>query len=741
MSAPTSVKVAEAHGNLAPAPGVAPRAGAGTFQIEDLCALAQTYLDPDQVEEIQRAYLFGARAHHGQRRASGEPYISHPVQVARILAEMHMDDQSIVAAILHDVIEDTGTVKEQIAKEFGEEVAELVDGVSKLTQISFESKAEAQAENFRKMLLAMTRDIRVILVKLADRLHNMRTLQALSPEKRRQIARETLEIYAPIANRLGLNSIRIELEDLGFAALYPMRHRVLASEVKKARGHRKQVVRKIETAIKRRLKQEELSGRVIGREKHLYSLYRKMRDKHLSFSEVLDVYAFRIIVDSVDACYRVLGAIHNLYKPVPGRFKDYVAIPKTNGYQSLHTVLFGPYGVPIEVQIRTQEMDAVAESGIAAHWLYKTREARTNTAQKRARQWLRELLDMQRQAGNSMEFIENVKIDLFPDEVYVFTPAGDIMQLPRGATAVDFAYAVHTDVGNTCVAVKIDRRYAPLRTPLVTGQTVEVVTAPWGRPNPSWLNFVVTGKARANIRSYLKKLRSDEAVKLGERLLNHALAAESLTLEDIPEAELDALLREYGLAHREALFEDIGLGKRIAPLVARRLLPARPQAGQNQAPTAAADAAANAQPLFIKGSEGMVVTFARCCHPIPGDPILGFVSAGRGIVVHTQSCRNRSEYMNRPEKWIDLQWESGIRGEFAAEMRLEVVNQKGVLATVAAAISDMDANIENVQTEERDGFHSTLKFLVGVADRRHMARIIRRLRGIKEVLRITRPRG
>ncbi len=711
------------------------------FQIRDLSELTRAYLDPHQVEEIERAYQFSAEAHEGQRRASGEPYISHPIQVARILAEMRLDNRSIVAAILHDVIEDTPTAKEQIAQEFGDEVAELVDGVSKLSHITFESKAEAQAENFRKMVLAMTRDLRVILVKLADRLHNMRTLGALPAQKRRQIARETLEIYAPIANRLGLNSIRTELEDLGFAALHPMRYRVLAAEVKKARGHRKQVVKKIETAIKRRLRQEELPAQVLGREKHLYSLYRKMRAKRLSFSEVHDVYAFRITVESVDACYRTLGAIHNLYKPVPGKFKDYIAIPKANGYQSLHTVLFGPYGVPLEVQIRTWEMQAVAESGIAAHWRYKTGEAKSNAAQKRARQWLLELLEMQKQAGNSIEFIENVKIDLFPDEVYMFTPAGDIMELPRGATAVDFAYAVHTDVGNTCVAVKIDRRYAPLRTPLATGQTVEVVTAPWGRPNPSWLNFVVTGKARSTIRSYLKKLRSGEAVRLGERLLNHALATESLTLDDISQDALDALVREYGLADVEALFEEIGFGKRIAPLVARRLLPAsRGGDGPRHESSTPVDGK-ETQPLFIKGSEGMVVNLARCCHPIPGDPILGFVSTGRGIVVHTQSCHNRSEYMNRPEKWIDLQWESGIGGEFAVEIRIEVVNQKGVLATVAAAIAETDANIENVQTEDRDGFFSTLNFIVGVSDRRHLARIIRRLRGIREVLRITRPRG
>ncbi len=495
------------------------------FLISDLCGLADTYLESDQVKEIYRAYLFGAEAHEGQHRASGEPYIHHPIEVARILAEMRLDYETIVAAILHDVIEDTETAKAQIAEAFGDEVANLVDGVSKLTQISFKSKAEFQAENFRKMLLAMARDIRVILVKLADRLHNMRTLAALAPEKRRQIARETLEIYAPIANRLGLNSIRQELEDLGFQALYPMRFRVLAAEVRKARGHRKQVVRKIETAIKRRLRQEGVSGKVLGREKHLYSLYKKMRGKGLSFKEVLDVYAFRIIVDSVDDCYRVLGIMHNLYKPVPGKFKDYIALPKANGYQSLHTVLFGPYRAPLEVQIRTNDMHGVAESGIAAHWGYKSGKAGSSAAQERARQWIKELLEMQTEAGDSMEFIEHVKVDLFPKDVYVFTPAGDIMELPRGATAVDLAYAVHTDVGNTCIAVKIDGRYAPLRSQLMTGQNVEVVTASWGRPNANWLTFVVTGKARAAIRNYLKNLRSEEAVELGRRLLNQSLAA------------------------------------------------------------------------------------------------------------------------------------------------------------------------------------------------------------------------
>ncbi len=702
------------------------------FLISDLCGLADTYLEPDQVKEIYRAYLFGAQAHEGQHRASGEPYIHHPIEVARILAQMRLDYETIVAAILHDVIEDTETVKGQIAEEFGAEVADLVDGVSKLTQISFKSKAEFQAENFRKMLLAMARDIRVILVKLADRLHNMRTLSALPPEKRRQIARETLEIYAPIANRLGLNSIRQELEDLGFQSLHPTRYRVLGAEMRKVRGHRKQVVRKIETAIKRRLRQEGLSAKVVGREKHLYSLYKKMRGKGVSFKEVLDVYAFRITVETADDCYRVLGVMHNLYKPVPGKFKDYIALPKANGYQSLHTVLFGPYHAPLEVQIRTEDMHSVAEAGIAAHWGYKTGKTGSSAAQERARQWIKELLEMQTQAGDSMEFIEHVKVDLFPKDVYVFTPAGDIMELPRGATAVDLAYAVHTDVGNTCIAVKIDGRYAPLRSQLLTGQNVEVVTASWGRPNANWLTFVVTGKARAAIRNYLKNLRVGEAVELGRRLLNQALAPQSLTLDDIEKDRISELLEELKFETLDDLLEDIGLGQRPAALVTRRLNPAAGEA------KSASDGPRNNHPVYIKGSEGMVVSLGKCCRPIPGDPVLGFVSAGRGVVIHTAACRNIAEYADKPDKWVDVEWEPTIDGDFPVEVRVDTANQKGVLATVAAVISDMGANIENVSMENSEGSTATLSFVIGVTDRVHLAHLIRRIRGISEVTRIMR---
>ncbi|MCI0401826.1 MAG: bifunctional GTP diphosphokinase/guanosine-3',5'-bis pyrophosphate 3'-pyrophosphohydrolase [Gammaproteobacteria bacterium] len=706
-------------------------------QIDDLSAQIETYLEPDQVKKVRRAYLFGAKAHAGQRRLSGEPYIQHPLAVARILAGMHMDHQTLVAAILHDVIEDTATVKEKIGRQFGKGVAELVDGVSKLKQIEFDSYAEAQAHNFRKMLMAVAADIRVILVKLADRLHNMRTLGALPPKKRRLVARETLEIYAPIAQRLGMNSIRLELEELGFAALYPTRYRVLSEEVRKARGHRKEIVDNIKNALKRRLRQERLPAQVIGREKHLYGIYKKMQNKGLSFAEVFDVYAFRIIVDTVDTCYRVLGAVHNLYKPVPGKFKDYIAIPKANGYQSLHTVLFGPYGVSIEVQIRTKEMDDVGEAGIAAHWLYKSGDGDKTTAHIRAREWLRGILEMQKTAGNPEEFLENVKVDLFPDEVYVFTPKGDIIELPRGATAVDLAYTIHTGVGNTCVGARINRRLAPLSTPLSTGQTVEIITAPGARPNPAWLNFVVTAKARSTIRHYLKNLQRDEAIALGKRMLNLELKNFSVSFDEINPKQLETALEEFKLKDINELLEDVGLGKRMAPLVARHLVPS-PRA-QWKLPWKRTSRSTRA--LYIKGTEGMVVSFPKCCYPIPGDPILGFVSAGRGIVVHHQSCKNVAEYRKQPEKWVNVEWENRLDRDFPAAIRMNVTNQRGVLATVATAIADEGANIENVEMKDRDDRYVTLSFVIAVRDRQHLARVMHRIGGIKHVSGISRAKA
>jgi GTP pyrophosphokinase len=705
--------------------------------ISDFCQGLESYLEPKQVQEIYRAYLFGAEAHEGQQRVSGEPYIYHPLAVASILAEMQMDYKCLMAAILHDVIEDTGTAKEQVAKEFDEEIAELVDGVSKLTQIDFRTHAEAQAANIRKMLLAMTKDIRVILIKLADRLHNMRTLGVMRPDKKRRIARETLEIYAPIANRLGLNHIRLELEELCFVSYWPARYRVLKEELMRARGHRKEVLTNIRTALQQRLEQEELSGEVEGREKHLYSIYKKMRDKKLSFSEVVDVYGFRIIVDRVDTCYRVLGAVHNLYKPVPGKFKDYIAIPKANGYQSLHTALVGPHGIPIEIQIRTDEMHRISEEGIAAHWSYKTGDEQRGAIQASASDWLKNLLELQQGAGNSMEFLEHVKVDLFPDEVYVFTPIGEIMVLPIGATVIDFAYAVHTDVGNKCVAARVDRRLVPLRSELNNGQTVEVITSAGSRPNPAWLNFVVTGKARANIRNYLKNLQRQEAEELGRRLLEKQLRTLDLSLENIDKDKLSRVLEEFKLESLEDLLQEIGLGNRMPLLVARRIA----GCGIDLTEEEEKEVRSSAIPLAIRGTEGMIVKFAKCCRPIPGDDIIAVFSPGRGIVVHRQECPNLGEFRKQGENWLDIRWEDEPAGEFSAELSVEVNSKRGVLATVAAAIAETESNIENVAMEERDGMTSKLKFVVSAKDRKHLARIMRNLRVLPQVMRLNRLLG
>jgi len=712
-------------------------AAAPASRLEELFERVGAYLAPGQVAEVRKAYEFGARAHKGQHRLSGEPYIEHPVAVAHILARMHMDHETLMAAMLHDVIEDTATEKDRITSEFGSEVAELVDGVSKLTQMEFETYAQAQAHNFQKMLMAMAHDMRVILVKLADRLHNMRTIAALAPAKRRLIARETLDIYAPIAQRLGMNHMRLELEDLGFATLYPMRYRVLRKEVQRAAGNRKQAVNKIKAAFVRCLSEDNLPGSVLGREKHPYSIYKKMRQNRLSFSELFDVYGFRIIADSVDSCYRILGVVHNLFKPMPGKFKDYIAIPKANGYQSLHTVLFGPHGCPIEVQIRSREMDDVADAGVAAHWLYKSGEASSNSAHVRAREWLKRVLEMQQKAGDSEEFLETVKNDLFPDEIYVFTPKGDIMGLPRGATVVDLAYAVHTDIGNRCVAARVDRRLAPLRTPLQTGQTVEIITAPGAHPNPTWLSFVITGKARSHIHHFLKNLKKDEAKNLGERMIDRALEQFCVTLTQIGPQALERALSELKCADKGALLIDVGLGRRLAPIVARALVVTDPgELGLGDAKDSAP-----ALPLAIKGIEGMVVSFPKCCRPIPGDPIMGFISAGRGIVIHRQRCKNLAEFRKHPDRWVDLEWAKEVVGEFSTQVCLEVKNQRGVLATVAATIADLGANIEDVKISGKDDRFALLTFIIAVKNRKHLARIMRTMRGIKTVSRVARIRS
>jgi len=706
-------------------------------EVENIDALGnalQSYLSPVQVKLVKRAYYYAEQAHEGQRRRSGEPYVTHPLAVAGILADMHMDHQSLMAAMLHDVIEDTSISKEALGEQFGDSVADLVDGVSKLTRMEDQTRAEAQAENFQKMALAMAKDIRVILVKLADRLHNMRTLGVLKPEKRRRIAKETLDMYAPIAQRLGMHNIRVEFEDLGFATLNPMRSTRIQAAVKSARGNRKEIIQQIEESIEACLEREGHEAAVVGREKHLYSIYQKMRGKRKSFSEIMDIYAFRIVVDSVDTCYRVLGCIHSLYKPVPGQFKDYIAIPKSNGYQSLHTVLFGMHGVPIEIQIRTHEMEEMANHGIAAHWLYKTNEGKPlNGSHTRARQWLQGLLEMQQRAGDSLEFIESVKIDLFPDEVYVFSPKGKIMELPQGSTAVDFAYAVHTDVGNSCVASRINRRLAPLSEKLQSGQTIEIITSSAAQPNPAWLNFVVTGKARTNIRHFLKNQLTNESVALGRRLLEKALTELGSGIDQLNEQQKELLLSDTGMKTFNEVLEDIGMGNRVSFLTAHQLLAETDDEGKTNHPGNATHS-----PLLIRGSEGFQVNFAHCCYPIPGDSIVGFISSERGIVVHTDNCHNSQDFRNNPDRSVPLRWDDEVEGEFSVELKVELEKSRGIIAVLATKINSLDANIEKISVEEEGPRLNSVNVVVGVHSRIHLARIMKHIRRIKEVVKVTR---
>jgi GTP diphosphokinase / guanosine-3',5'-bis(diphosphate) 3'-diphosphatase len=696
--------------------------------LKDLLAQVATYLPPDQVERIREAAEFGASAHQGQKRVSGEPYIAHPVAAAEILAELHLDADTIVSAILHDVIEDTPIAKEEIASRFGADVAEIVDGVTKLDHLRFRNRAEAQAESFRKMLLAMVRDLRVMLVKLADRTHNMRTIEVLAPAKRRQTARETLDIYAPVAERLGLYNMKLELEDLGFRTLYPRRYRVIERALRRARGNQKQFLAKIREQLDAALKKAGIEGQVEAREKHLYSIYRKMLRKHAPLSDIVDVYGLRIIVDNVDTCYRTLGVVHSVHRPMPGRFKDYIAIPRINGYQSLHTTLFGPNGVPIEVQLRTRDMDRVAESGVAAHWKYKEDTTEGSAQQERARAWLGALMEMQ-EGGNPEEFIESVKVDLFPDKVYVFTPKGEILRLPRGATVVDFAYAVHTDIGNRCVAAKIDRRLAPLRQVLRNGQTVQIISAKGASPNPGWVNFVVTAKARTAIRHYLKNLRRSEAQDLGKRLLQQALSEFDLKLDAIPPEAISATLSEFALMDIEELYEKIGLGERLAPLVARRLMPG--EAPQNEE-------AGNSQALNIAGAEGLLISYAHCCYPIPGDTIMAFLSSGRGIVIHRDNCTNVEDYHRHPENWLPVDWQPAAGRFFLSELRVHAVNRLGLLAALSAAVAATQTNIHHMTVETRDPDSSEITFVLEVHDRQHLARIVRMLRRMADVQRVAR---
>ena len=690
-----------------------------------------SYLDRKEVAKVARAYKYSEQCHQGQMRQSGDPYISHPLAVANILADMRLDHESLMAGLLHDVIEDTGVTKGQISRRFGRTVADLVDGVSKLTEIEFETKAEQQAESFQKMTLAMSRDIRVVLVKLADRLHNMRTLGVLSPEKRRRIARETLDIYAPIAQRLGINDIRIEFEDLGFAAMYPLRHRRLREAMKAARKNRKEIVTEIHQAIEVRLEGESFPALVKGREKHLWSIYKKMRSKKRSFRDIMDVFAFRLVVDCVDDCYRILGMMHNLFKPVPGEFKDYIAIPKANGYQSLHSLLVGMHGVVIEVQIRTKEMEMMANYGIAAHWEYKSGSNNVGGNQRRANRWVQGLLEMQKQAGDSLEFLEHVKADLFPDEVYVFTPNGKIAELPSGATPIDFAYSVHTGIGDSCIACRIDGQLTPLSEQLQSGQKVEIITADGAQPNPNWLNFVVTAKARSAIRHFLKNQQHDESVDLGKRLLDQALSNFGTHYKELKKSQIKRLLKETGAKSFEYILQQIGLGNRVPFAVANVLVPEDKR-------KIADDKKNSTLPVIIDASDGLLLHYARCCHPIPGDPILGHISPGKGIVIHLESCRNLKEIRSNPEKCMSLNWSPVVRGEFAVEIKIEVTPERGFIAALASRMTEKDATIERISVNEKDAFTSIVDVVLTVRNRIHLADILRRARSLKLVHRIYR---
>lgn len=703
------------------------------YLFESLKELASSYLPDEQVEQLTAAYLVARDAHQGQTRSSGEPYITHPVAVARILAEMHLDNETLIAALLHDVIEDTPVTKDALAEQFGAPVAELVEGVSKLDKIKFRDHKEAHTENFRKMVLAMTQDIRVILIKLADRTHNMRTLGALRPDKRRRIARETLEIHAPIANRLGIHSIKNELEELGLEALYPMRTRVLRESVRRARGNRHEIIQSIQEEISGRLADAGIDASVTGREKNMFSIYNKMVKKELQFHEVMDIYAFRVIVKDIDTCYRVLGQMHILYKPRPGRFKDYIAIPKANGYQSLHTSLVGPHGVPVEVQIRTEYMDQMADKGVAAHWAYKQdRDHTDTTAQVRAERWMQSLLELQQSAGSSFEFIEGVKTDLFPDEIYVFTPEGRILELPSGATAVDFAYAVHTDIGHACVGARVDRQPYPLSQRLHTGQTIEIITAPSARPNAACLNFVVTSKARTKIRQFLKNLRTEESILLGRRLLNHALGAKNI--EDISVERVEQVLKDTKHDSINNLLAEIGLGNAMSVVMARRLL-----GDTDEVPT---ERRKTAKKMPIRGTDDMLLNFANCCRPIPGDPIVAHISPGKGLVIHLDSCKNIRGHNKEQNKYLPVQWdmEQDFDFDFKTEIGIELINHQGALAELTNAIAATGANIHSIATEEKDGRVYVVSLLITTKSRIHLANIMRKIRVIPNVLKVYRQR-
>ena len=724
-----------------------PEKSASVVSFGQLTARLKKYLSSAEIARVKEAFRFADAAHLGQFRLSGEPYITHPVAVAELLAEWKLDSAAIQAALMHDVLEDSGVRKQEMVERFGATVADLVDGVSKLDRLRFDSHEEAQAESFRKMLLAMGRDVRVILIKLADRLHNVRTLDAMSPDKRQRIARETLDIYAPIAHRLGLNAIYRELQEQSFARMYPMRHRILHKAVLAARGNRREVLGKSLESVRRALTGNRIKAEVHGREKTIYGIYNKMVEKSLSFSEVLDIYGFRIVVNSRADCYLALGALHALFKPVPGKFKDYIAIPKVNGYQSLHTTLLGPYGTPMEFQIRTREMHQVAESGVAAHWLYKTDDTSLTELQSRTHQWLHSLLEIQRQTGDSAELMENIKVDLFPEKVYVFTPKGKILSLPRGATPVDFAYGIHTDVGNRCVAARINGEIQPLRSELHNGDVIEVVTGPVARPNPNWLTFVRTGKARAEIRHYLRTTKREESVEMGERLLTQSARQLGISLAEVPAARWDTIIKEAQAKDRDEVLADIGLGQRLAAVVARQLMKGlSPPSATVSAGEAITDtsrtAFAAAGPVIIRGTEGMALQTSNCCSPIPGDTIVGHMRKDQGLAVHQADCQiARRGRRADPERWIELQWAEDSTGMFSVNLEVSVANERGALARIAVAIAEVESNIMNVSMQDEDAAQAQIYFKLQVRDRHHLARVMRILRRVPQVSRVVRTRS
>lgn len=709
------------------------------YLFEGLKQQISAYLPPEQVALVQQAYVLARDAHAPQFRSSGEPYITHPVAVASILAGMRMDHETLMAALCHDVIEDTPYSYDDLKQRFGETVAELVQGVSKLDKVKFKDIKEFEVSNLQKMFMAMTQDIRVILIKLADRTHNMRTIGALKPEKRRRIARETLELYAPIANRLGIHNIKNELEDWGFRALYPMRYRALETAVKQARGNRSEIINRIQGEIASRIRDAGIEAEVQGREKHLYSIYRKMKSKELMFNDVMDIYGFRVMVDSVDSCYRVLGVVHNLYKPIESRFKDYIAIPKQNGYQSLHTSLVGPHGIPVEIQMRTREMDDMADNGIAAHWKYKKGGEQGDTAaQIRARRWMQSLLEIQQSAGNSYDFVENVKTELYPDELYVFTPKGKIVELPIGANAVDFAYAVHTDIGNRCVGVRVDRKPYPLTKVLETGQTIEIITSPTGKPNANWLNYVVTSRAIMGIRNFLKKQQQSEAIALGKRLLNSALGETSV--DNLPASRIEPVLTQLNKKALDELFIEIGLGNQLPIAIARRLLGEFDDAsGAGPAPAPIPEAGLPAKPkAMIVGAEGLLTTFAKCCRPIPGDPIAASATPGKGLNVHRAECRNIRGWEKEPGKFFPVKWDKTGDKQFLVDIRIFIVNKQGMLAKLTTVIASQDSNIQDLSTDDRDSGDYVIKITLSVRDRVHLANVMRKIRVMPDVIKVYR---